>query len=294
MKNKNLLVFFLLFLVSFFWAGSFVVSKITLGEVPPIHLGFLRFLVATPIMVLILFIKNKGKIKHPRKKELISLAILGLTGGTLHYIFQFTGIKYTTASTSAVLISIDVIIIAILSIVFLKEENSIKKTLGIIISFLGVFIIIFAQMKNETIIFDNIFFIGCILIIISALSWAIYSIMSKKLLKKYDIFTVLTYTFVFGLFFFLPFILQDIKEVFNVSSAGWLGVMYLAILSTVFGYAGWNYALKHIEASKAAIFLNFVPLLAIVMSFFYGENITLFFIFGAILIIFGVYLAQKG
>ena len=100
--HTKLSISIILVLVSFVWAGSFIVVKTITEEINPIDLGFLRFLIATPLMFLILLIRKK-RVYIP-VKELPSLSILGLTGVTLLYIFQFVGINYTNASTSAVLI----------------------------------------------------------------------------------------------------------------------------------------------------------------------------------------------
>jgi len=290
--NNKLLVSFILVLVSFVWAGSFIVVKIATEEISPIDLGFLRFLVATPIMFLILLIRRKD-ILIP-KKELPSLAILGLTGVTLLYLFQFVGIKYTNASTSAVLINTNVIFIAILSAFFLKETFGRKKISGISLSFLGVIVIIFSNTSLEIFSSGDMFFIGCILILLSAFCWAIYSIVGKRLLKTYDMFTVTTYAFALGTLFYIPFVISDIITTLQTVTIGaWMAVLYLALACSVFGYIGWYYALKKTEASKAAVFLNLIPLFTITMSLFLGEVITVFFLLGATLIIFGVYITQK-
>lgn len=282
----------LLAFVSLVWAGSFVAVRMTVKEISPVDLGFLRFLVATPFMVLILLLSKK-ETRLPAK-ELLSLSVLGLTGVTLLYIFQFIGIEYTTASTSAVLINTNVIFIVLLSATFLKEKFPLRKSAGIALSFVGVLVVIFAQMTNESIAFSNVFLIGCIFIILSAFCWAIYSIVGKRLLDKYDPFTVTTYAFVLGTIFFLPVVLPDITDVIQgVSFNGWMAILYLALICSVFGYVAWYYALSRIEAGRAAVFLNLIPLFTIVISFFTGEIPTFIFLIGAILIIYGVYLTQK-
>lgn len=282
----------LLAFVSLVWAGSFVAVRMTVKEISPVDLGFLRFLVATPFMVLILLLSKK-ETRLPAK-ELLSLSVLGLTGVTLLYIFQFIGIEYTTASTSAVLINTNVIFIVLLSATFLKEKFPLRKSAGIALSFAGVLVVIFAQMTNESIAFNNVFLIGCIFIILSAFCWAIYSIVGKRLLDKYDPFTVTTYAFVLGTIFFLPVVLPDITDVIQgVSFNGWMAILYLALICSVFGYVAWYYALSRIEAGRAAVFLNLIPLFTIVISFFTGEIPTFIFLIGAILIIYGVYLTQK-
>jgi len=233
--NSKTYISLLLVLVSLVWAGSFVAVRITVEEISSIDLGFLRFLVATPFMVLILLLSKK-ETRLP-VKDFLSLSVLGLTGVTLLYIFQFIGIEQTTASTAAVLINTNVIFVVILSATFLKENFSFKKALGIAFSFFGVLVVIFAQMTNESIVFSNVFLIGCVFMVLSALCWAVYSIVGKKLLDKYDPFTVTTYAFILGTIFFLPVVLPDITDVVqNISFNGWISILYLALICSVFGY----------------------------------------------------------
>jgi len=290
--NNRLFIPFILVLVSLAWAGSFIVVSIATQDMDPVDLGFLRFLIATPIMLFFIVI-NKKDISVP-KKELPSIAILGLTGVTFLYLFQFVGIKLTNASTASILININVIFIAIFSAIILKETFQKKKIIGIFLSFIGVIIIIFSNESLEFFSNGNMFYIGCLFILLSALCWAIYSIIGKRLIQTYDIFLITTYAFVFGIIFYMPFIISDIiPAIKKVSINGWLAVLYLSLVCTIFAYIGWYYALKRIEAGKAAVYLNLIPFFTIIMSIFIGESITIFFIFGAILIIYGVYLTQR-
>ncbi len=281
-----------LILISLVWAGSFIAVKVTVGEIPPVQLGFLRFVVAIPFMLLVALVR-KSKFSMPLKM-LPYLLILALTGVTLLYIFQFIGIDYTTASTAAVLINTNVLFIALLSATFLKEPFSVKKMAGILISFFGVVVVLFAQMNNEAILFSPLFFIGSIFVILSAFCWAIYSIVGKHLIQTYDNIMVTTYAFIIGTLFFLPVVLPDVLYTIpHISFNGWLAVFYLSVLCSVFGYVGWYYALSKAEAGRTAVFLNFIPLFAILLSFFIEEIPTPLFLVGAILIIYGVYLTQK-
>ncbi len=295
MDDRKTAISLLLVLVSLVWAGSFIAVKVTVDEIPPIHLGFLRFLVATPIMVALIFLLKKDRY-IPIRKEFLSLVVLGLTGVTFLYLFQFIGIEYTTASTSSVLISTNVVFIVLLSTVFLKEAFTFKKTFGVLLSFVGVATVIFAQSNNEAVSFNNQFMIGCVLVLLSAFCWASYSVVGKKLLAKYDPFTVTAYAFVFGTVLYLPFVFLDLISVIQrVSFNGWMAVLYLAVLCSVFGYVAWYYALSKVDAGKAAVFLNFIPLFTIMLSLLLINEVpNLVFLVGAGLIIFGVYLAQRG
>ncbi len=289
--NKNILIGLLLVLVSLVWAGSFIVVEIVTKEMDPVDLGFLRFLVATPLMFLLVVLRKKPLLLP--KKELPWLVVLGLTGVTLLYLFQFLGIHYTNAPTASVLINTNVIFIAILSSLFLHETLTRKRVGGIVLSFIGVFVIMFSDLSTQKMTIDNLFFIGGILMLLSAFCWALYSLVGKHLLRRYDEFVITTYAFGLGTLFYLPFVFLHIGPVLQQTSLnGWLAILYLALTCSLFGYLGWYYALKHIDASKAAVFLNFIPLFTILMSFFLGTSFTWFFLLGAGLIIYGVWLAQ--
>ena len=290
--NKNITMALLLILVSFVWAGSFIIVEIATKEIDPIDLGFLRFLVATPLMFLLVVLRKKPLLLP--KKELPWLVVLGLTGVTLLYLFQFLGIHYTNAPTASVLINTNVIFIAILSGLFLHEILTGKRIAGIILSFIGVFVIMISDLSTQEMTFDNLFFIGGILMLLSAFCWALYTLVGKRLLQRYDEFVITTYAFGLGTLFYLPFVFLHIGPVLQQTSMdGWLAVLYLALVCSLFGYLGWYYALKHIDASKAAVFLNFIPLFTILMSFFLGTSFSWFFLLGAGLIIYGVYLTQR-
>jgi drug/metabolite transporter (DMT)-like permease len=290
-KNFNY-ISFLLIIIALVWAGSFIVVDATVKEIQPITIAFLRFLIATPFMIFSILILKKNQLI--KLNELHYFIILGLTGVTLLYIFQYLGIERTTPATSAVLINTNVIFIGVFSLLFLKEKITKKRIIGILLSFTGVIFVLLAQMINENIVFNNIFLMGSFFIILSAMCWAVYSIIGKKIMKKYDPLLVITYAFIIGTIALLPFIGTNIiNEIRNVTLENWINILYLSIICSIFGYIGWYYALDKIEASKSAVYLNFIPFFAIILSFFYGEKIKIFFIIGAILIIYGVYLTQK-
>lgn len=294
MDKNNLKNYILLTFASLAFAGSFIAVRVTKNEISSIDIGFLRFAVATPLMIMVLFLTKK-QVKTPSKKDILPLSLLGLTGVTFLYIFQFTGVHYTNASTSAVLINTNVVLIAVFSVVFLKEKFTLKKTTGIILSFSGVVVVVLGQMTNETIVFDNTFLLGCILILLSAVCWAVFSVAGKNMLNKFDTITLTTYAFILGTIFFLPFVTTDIINVVQTININvWLAIIYLGVFCSIFAYLAWYLALSKTEAGKSAVFLNLIPVFTIIMSFFIGETPTMLFLVGTILIIYGVYLTQKG
>ncbi len=272
---------FLISSVAFIWAGSFIAIKVAVEEVNPIMLAFLRFAIASPIMLAILFLLKKDA--GIKRKDMPKILIASLTGVTLLYALQFYGVKYSSAAHGGVLVNANVLFIVILSVAFLNERLNFEKIAGISIGFTGVFLIVSPS-------FSFSFNVGDILILLSALSWAVYSIVGKKLLREYDAITITTYAFIMGTMFFIPFLHFSIK----ISLKSWACILYLSILCSVFGYIVWYKALEKMDASKVAIYLNLIPLFSIILAFFIlNEKITSSIIIGAILIMIGIYLTEK-
>ena len=292
MRSERLLVYTLLIFASISWAGSFIAVRLTYQEIPPFMLGFLRFVIATPVMFLILFVLKKPLFIPIRK--LPQLIVLALTGVTLLYMFQFTGVSLTSASMGGVLINTNVLFISLFSALFLHERFTKGKLLGIIISFIGVIFVFFGQMNPETITYSNSFFLGSIMVILSAICWAVYSIVGKHMLKKEDPLVVNAHAFLLGTLFFFPFVYSDMSAVVaKISISGIIAVLYLGLFCSVFAYIAWYFALSKSEAAESAVFLNLIPLFTILFSMFIGELPTQLFLLGAGCIVAGVFLVQK-
>jgi drug/metabolite transporter (DMT)-like permease len=275
-------------LVALIWGGSFVAVKIGLEETSPFVLAFLRFAVASPLMFMVAAWKKKPL--RISRGDFPGLLVLALTGVTLLYILQYLGIHYSTAMNSAILINTNVIFIAVLSTLVFNEVFSRKKTMGVTLGFVGaVFVVASTSLFSLSLSFE-----GDILVILSAFCWAIYTIVGKYFLKKYDPLTITAYVFLVGTLLFIPLILQDFHEMV-LSLQGWGIVLYLAVPCSVFAYVAWYDALSRMEATKIAIFLNLIPVFAVIFSFLIlQEDITYGMIAGALCIMYGIYLTQRG
>ncbi len=290
--NKDYLLAVLLAFVAIFWGGSFLVVKYMASEITAVDLGFLRFLIATPLMLLYCIFTKKLEV--PSRRQIPSLVVLGLTGVTFLYLFQFVGIRLTNASTASVLINTNVIFITVLSFVFLHERTTVRQVVGVALSFGGVVGVVFSNISISQLNFSNSFFLGCLLMLLSALCWAVYSVVGKQLLRSMNNLTVTTYAFLLGTILYLPFVFRSIPGALSVLSfSGWLAVLYLGLFCSIFCYLGWYNALSKIDAGRAAVFLNVIPLSAIGLSVVVGELITPLFLVGAVLIVYGVHLAYK-
>lgn len=282
-------------IVAITWAGSFIFIKLGLREVPPVTLALLRFALAFPVIGIVTLLTGANKdVEMNLKKDFVPLSILALTGVTLIYIFQYYSMKYTSASTGSIVMNTTVIFMAIFSAIILKEKIGARKILGILLAFFGLFITL-SKNSLEIFRFNSQELLGDVLMIGSAICWAIYSIYSKKTLQSYSPMVSTTVVFGLGAFYLVPFALLEspLSVIPKITWLGWTSILYLSLLSSVFGYVLWNRGLTRMETVKAGMFLYLIPILTMIFSYlFLGEEITYATVAGGALVIIGVYLTE--
>ena len=289
MKLKTFLELLALVLI---WSGSWIAIKWGLTEIPPYSLAFFRFLIACPVIVAITYRLEGKKSLKINKNEIITFSILGLLGVTLVQGIQVYALKFTSAINSSILINFNVPFIAIFAMIFLGEALNKKTAFGIFVSFIGAVIIVINGSLSG---FQKIN-IGDILIVLTGIFWAAYSIAGKKTMEQRTPLSMTSFSFLFGTIFLFPMALFESSFSFigGVTILGVGSVLYLSLLCSVYAYICWNRSMKCEKASNVAMFLYFVPVVTAIMAWFLlGEIITIFTVLGGILVIFGVYLAER-
>ncbi|WP_230742658.1 DMT family transporter [Methanooceanicella nereidis] len=280
----------MLVLAMVIWGGSFIASKVGLSELYPIELAALRFAIATPVLLLFTVMAyGVGSLKIDLK-DLPVLIVLGMTGVTLQYIFQFIGMYYTTVTNSALLINMATFFIIIPSAIFLKEKINADNILGVILAFVGAALVI---TKGEFIFQANI--IGDGLILICAVLWAIYVLTGNKLAGKYSVLTQLNYIFIIGFIGLIPaYFLTPHHALTEISLLSWECIIFLSIFCSIFAYFIINNAIVKIGPSKTAIYQYFEPLFAIIFAIILlSEPLTVFIGIGGLMIIAGIAMADN-
>jgi len=287
MDKKISLTYLLLIIVAFFWASAFVAAHEVVKEMPPLLAATMRFLVSALILMPVALFSEKNL--QYGLKNYFYLLIMGFTGIFSYNLFFFYGVKYNPASDSSLVIAMNPIFIALLAAIFLKEKLTLEKVLGLITSFLGVLIVI-----TEGHLFS--YFQGSLkptrfLLLGAVVSWAIYSIISKKVTGSVSPLTTTAFSVFFGALFFLPFGLWELKNIdlAAVSIKSYLLILHLAVFPTVLAFFWWNLGIKKVGAQKSALFINLIPIFTLLLSnLFLGEKITLPRLWGGLLVILGV------
>ncbi len=275
----------LLTLTMLIWAGSFIFIKIGLRDLDPYNLAFYRFLMASPL--LLFWNLLRGRLNMLRVEDLPQLSVLALSGVSLLYVIQFLALKYTTATNAAILINTSAVFVAVWG--FVRGEATLRKIVGVILSFFGVILIISKGTMN---FFSSKTFLGDALMIVDGMLWAIYTVLGSSMLSRYDNETLTMHSFLLGTLFLAPFALwSGVANPVNFTSRTIIALLYLAVLCSVFAYVVWYHALSSSDSTSVAVYVYLVPLFTAVFSYFALHEVAdIFTVVGGAITILGVYL----
>jgi drug/metabolite transporter (DMT)-like permease len=282
-----ILIFFQQLIASF----THIIAKELTDIIEAPALLFLRVAVSGIMFSIWIFIRRK-KLKMIERKDIKTLLILSFLNIPLNQFLFLTSIHLTTAPNVALAYSLSPAFVFVIAILFFKETYYTAKLVGIFIAFTGALFIIFERGVH----LDSDYFLGNILIMVASISWSFYTILGRDFSRKYGAVYSIGLTMIVGFFMYLPifFIINPEMNLGELTVSNWAGVLYIGTITSGVAYAMWYYALKHIEASRVAVFNNLQPVLTTILAvIFLSQDITITFIVGGLMIIAGVYITQR-
>ena len=289
-QEAGILPFVALTTMALLFGLSFVVTKFALCSLPPFTLIFLRFSIASIVLGAIYVKKRRARLRKEDRWR-ISLASLIVPG--LYFLFETYGLKLSSATSVSLLISTIPIFSSLFAFFLLKERIGIWRWMAILFSIAGVGIILSAGGGDREA--WKMGQVGDLLGLGAAGCAGLYIALGRDLMRRYSPLTLTTFQAFFAVAVFLPLAgmelfthhWQDIRPLI------FLAVFYLALFCSVLAFFLWNYGISRLEASKAAVFTNLVPVFTVIgASFFLGERIQEAQVIGGALVIGGVTLAS--
>lgn len=208
------------------------------------------------------------------RKDLLIIAIGGFFGFVAMQFTLALSVQYTSPVNYSLMMSMTPIIVLMLSVVFLKEGVTTIKILGTLVSITGTVLIIIQGNAPGT---GSNHFLGIILAILSAASYGIYLIITRRISITYSPVTVIKYTFLFASLMILPFGIRELPEQRMFSSEVTLSaVMQLSfalVFSTVLAFFLMPVALKRLKATTVSIFMNLQPLTTSIVAIAAGQDL---------------------
>jgi drug/metabolite transporter (DMT)-like permease len=268
------------------WSSSYVVTKIGVGDIPPLTFAAIRFVIAAILMgALALTVQ---RLEPVPAKDLLRLALGGLLGITAYFSLQNLGVQRTSAADATLLVASFPVITLLLEILFRKAQVNFRQIAGIAIAIGGIYLVI--DLSGAQAAPDRLE--GNLLLLATGLAWALYNFATQNVVQKYSTFTVIFWQTLFGMAALLPLALTEALVWQPLSAAGLLGALYLGVFCSVGAFLLYGYGLKSLQPGLAVNLLNLVPVFGLLFAvLLLQEKIGLVQILGGLIVIGGVTLS---
>jgi drug/metabolite transporter (DMT)-like permease len=273
------------------WGSSFLLGKSALMELGPISLALYRWVIGTVgLGACVAWRGQLGEAALLTRQRPCALASLGLVGVALFYTLQNLALHHTTAVHVGILISLNPVLIALLSTLVLRERLNGLQWGGILLAGAGAALVIATETGTEL---RSGSLLGDGLALLSAGSWAVYSVMGRRLVARHDPLVVTSTVAGWGTVWLLPLAVREGLPL-DLSAQTWLVVGLLGLLSSGLAYLLWFRVLVVMPPARAASYLFFIPLVSSALSVvFLHEPFTIQTGLGTALVLGGVACTQR-
>ncbi len=275
------------------WGGTFTSARLVGSELDPVISAFLRFLLASSMLLTLLYFKE-GRFPTINLKQFFYILGMGLTGVALYNLFFFYGLARTEASRGSLITSINPLLTAVGAALIFKERFTFIRIIGFILCVAGALLIIskgdLSSIFNKGVDRGDLAFLGC------AASWAVYTLLGRFVSTELSSLTTISYASTLGMLVLFAATLGHglLNAISTLNLNSGLNLLFLSLLATVVGFVWFQDGVKHFGAAKAAVFIYFMPVSAVFWAWLIlDEKLTLILVIGAVMVISGVYLVNK-
>jgi drug/metabolite transporter (DMT)-like permease len=274
------------------WGGSIVAQKLALSGFSAVEASVLRDIGGLAIL-LTTWWWQEGTLAQLTKADVRMLGLLGL-GVLGNHLLILMGLKYVSGAVGGVIIGSSPVMTALLSALLIHDVPLRAVWAGGLLSFAGVGLVSVTGFQAA----GDQPLLGSLLVFLGVVSWALYSIGSRKLMERHSALTVNWATLLVATILQIPLLWTDRKMLDagleSVSTADWMALGYLVLFATAIAQQAWLYGVKGIGPSRASVLGNLTPVAAIVLSaVLLKEPVGASEILGIALILVGVWVVDR-
>ena len=282
MDKRVRLAELIMIVVAIIWGTGFVVTKLAMDNgIGVYYLLFIRFLVASILLMFVIFLK---KIKI--KKEMLLPGIIQGILLTLGYSTQTMALNYTTPAKNSVLTGLNVIFVPYILLIFFRKKLDIFTIISSILAFFGTLLLSgnissFSEINK-----------GDLLSMLCAVFFALYIIVIDKYANKINVFVMSFIQFFTVMILCLLLSLTE-GEIKQLNSTGLISMIYLGVFGTFVAYNLQIMAQKVLSASRTVLFLSLEVVFGVLISIISGyDSFSLNILVGTLLVFAGIVIAE--
>ena len=291
MDKPNIRAYIAWIAICILWGTTYLFIKIGVESIPPMLFAGFRWIIAGTILITILKISGK---QLPKKSDLIHIAIIGIALLGFGNGLVVVGEQYIESGLAALLITtVPFWMVGVESFLPKGPKLNLMTISGLVIGSLGVGLIFGGELKY---IFETKYLIGVLSILGAVVAWSFGSVYSKY--KKVSVHPLMSASVQMLMAGSIQILLGASLGEFvglHFTQSGLLSLAYLIVFGSIFGYGSYIYAIEHLPLSLVSTYAYINPIIALLLGWmFLDEQLSIFTLLAAVVIIFGVFLVKIG
>ena len=280
------------FIAAILFGASVVAVRVAVQDIPPFTLAILRFGQGGFLLLLLLLIWKRDLLRIGWR-DVPYLALLGVIFFTIFPVTFNMSLRLTEASRGALMLATMPLWSVLLARVAKRERLNTRQISGVLLAFAGVGVVL--AERGLTFVGTSLSLVGDALMLVTALCGAVYGVLAKRMLTRYNAMTVTAYTMIFGTLLLVPaaFFENPSSAMAQMRINTVMLVLFLGIFGGAIGYFLWTFALTRLSPTQVAVFVNLNPMIATLLgATLLAEKLTGIFIAGFVAVLAGVLLVN--
>jgi drug/metabolite transporter (DMT)-like permease len=278
-------VYLLVTLSAFFWGANFVLAGPILADLPPLWAAALRFVLGAILMFMIAGVRRE-KLLHLLKQHAGIYLLLGAIGICGFNLFFFYALQATSANSAALIMATNPLLTSLLAVAFLGERLGTRQLLALPLALIGVAVVI--SQGNMSKLASLSVERGDLLMMVANLSWAMYNVLVRRYMPQGSPIANTTWIMAAGAILLLAVALSSDTHIAMLDAKASFAMAVMVIGGTVLAYLFWGIGIARLGAARTAIFLNLIPVFAMLVGSFLGNSPTQTQLIGGLLVLGGV------
>jgi drug/metabolite transporter (DMT)-like permease len=290
-ERSNVAAYVALTAAVLFWGLSFVATKVALETMPTFTLIFFRFGLSGLLFAAVSMMR--GGLPRLTRRAHLKLFLMAVFEPGLYFYFETVGLQHTTAPKAALIIATIPVAVLVFARVLIGERIRLFSLVGILVSLAGIGVLITGDPGFRWALGNHL--VGDLLIIGAVVTAALYMVGARDLGRDYSAWDITCFQILYGALFYAPMFLVEMSAMDwgAVSGSSLLAAVYLTVFATVAAFLCYNFGLTRIQASRASVFINGIPVVTAVAAWVVlGERLTVLQAWGGAMVLLGVWMAN--
>lgn len=283
MANGN--TYGLVTIAAFFWGANFLLGGYVIHDIPPLWAAAMRFVLGAMLMFIIAGVRREA-LFAPLRKNIGVYFMLGVVGIVGFNLFFFSALSYTSANNAALIMATNPLLTTLLASAMLGERPGIRHFVALPIALLGVAVVVTHGDLDSLRALR--FSIGDVLMLAGDIFWALYNVLCRRYMPQATPLVNTTWIMAAGATVLLCIALGSDTHLVALGSKAAMSMLVMAVGGTVLAYLFWSMGIARLGAAHASIFMNLVPVFAMLLGVLIEDMPTASQLVGGLLVLGGV------